>query len=143
MRLMFLVVKPDGMGEKLVESGSPCLDVQVTSTRQQQCEQSMTWVAVVLNDFLCFPKASCRNALHSWEMAADDAHCCLHHRLEGLPISSGAAAEPGRNAARKDAINGAPIKVCEGLCRHANLLQSTQKVTALLGSFYSQVSLPG
>jgi len=76
-------------------------------------------------------------ALHSWEMAADDALCSLHHPLEGLVISRGAAAEPGSNAARKDALNGAPVKVSEGFCRHAKLFES------LLASFYSRVRLPG
>jgi len=49
----------------------------------------------------------------SWEMAADDALRCLHHPLEGVAISSGAAAEPDSNAVREDAFNGAPIKVSE------------------------------
>jgi len=60
MRLVLLVGKPDGLwGENVFESGSPCQDVLVTSTRRHQREQSMAWVAVVLNDFLCFPKALC------------------------------------------------------------------------------------
>jgi len=42
----------------------------------------MAWEAVVLNDFPCLPKASCViDALHGWEMAADDALHCLHHPL--------------------------------------------------------------
>jgi len=58
MRLVLLVKKRDGLGEKTVfESGSRCLDAPVTSTRRQQREQSMAWVAVVLHDFLRFPKA--------------------------------------------------------------------------------------
>jgi len=44
--------------------------------------------------------------------------------LEGLVISSGAAAEPGSNAAREDALDGAPVKVSEGFCRRAKLLKS-------------------
>jgi len=130
------------VGKKTVfESGSPCLDAPI-STRWQQHEQSMAWVPVVLDDFLCFPKASCVvDALLGWEMAADDALHCPQHPLEGLTISSGAAAEPGSNAARDDALNGAPVKVSEGFCRQAKLLESPQK--ALLGSFYSRVRLPG
>jgi len=59
-------------------------------------------------------------------------------------ISSGAAAKPGSNAAREDALNGAPVKDSEGFCRHAKLLESPQKVKAPLGSFYSRVLLcPG
>jgi len=54
-----------------------------------------------------------------------------------------AAAEPGSKAAREDALNGAPVKCSEGFCRHAKLLESPQKVKVLLGSFYSQVRLPG
>jgi len=70
-----------------------------------------------------FPKAWCVvDALHGWEMAADNALRCLHHPLEGIAISSGASAEPGNNAAREDALDGAPVKVCESFCRHANLL---------------------
>jgi len=103
-------------------------DVPVTSIRRQR-EQSMAWVAVVLDDFPCFPKASCVvHALHGGEMAADDALRCLHHPLEGLVISSGAAAASGRNAAREDALNSAPVSVCESFCRHAKLLESPQKV---------------
>jgi len=51
------------------------------------------------------------DALHGWEMAADNVLRCLHHPLEGLVISSGAAAEPGSNAAREDALDGARVKV--------------------------------
>jgi len=43
-------------------------------------------------------------------------------------ISSRAAAEPDSNAAREDALNGAPVKVSESLCRHAKLLASPPKV---------------
>jgi len=56
------------------------------------------------------------DTLHGWEMAADDALRCLHHPLEGLAISSGAAAEPGSNAAREDAPNAAPVKASESFC---------------------------
>jgi len=72
-------------------------------------------VAVVLNDFRAFlHTASCVvDTLHGWEMAADDALRCLHHPLEGLAINSGAAAEPGGNAAREDALNGAPVKASD------------------------------
>jgi len=76
------------------------------------------------------------DALHSWEMAADDALCCFHHPLQGLAISSGAAAEPGSNTAREDALNGAPVKVSESFCRHAKLLECRQKVKVLLGNLY-------
>jgi len=76
-------------------------------------------------------------------MAADDALRCIHHPLEGLVISSEAAAKPGTNAAREDALVGAPVKVREGFCRHAKVLESPQKVKVLLGSFYRQVRLPG
>jgi len=101
MRLVLMVEKPDGLWEFFFFSGSPCLDAPVMSTRWQQREQSMAWVAVVLNDFRCFPKALCVvDALHSWEMAADDV----------------AAAKPGSNAAREDALDGAPVKVSEGFC---------------------------
>jgi len=58
-------------------------------------------------------------------------------------ISSRAAAKPGSNAAREDAINGAPVTLSESFCRHTKLLESPQKVKALLGSFYSRVRLPG
>jgi len=51
------------------------------------------------------------DALHGWEMAADDALRCLHHPLEGLAISSGAATVPASNAAREeDALDDAPVK---------------------------------
>jgi len=111
MRLVLLVKKPDGLWEKTVfKSGSPCLDAPV--------------MAVVLYDLPCFPKALCVvDALHGWDMAADDALRCLHHRLEGLAISSGAAAKPGSIAAREDALYGAPVKGSEGFCRNAKLHQ--------------------
>jgi len=102
------------------ESGSPCLDAPVTSTRRRQLEQSTAWAAAVLNNFPCFLKALCVvDALHGWEMAANDALHCLHHALEGLAISSRAAAKPDSNAAREDACNGAPVKVSNTFCRHA------------------------
>jgi len=85
----------------------------------------MAWVAIVLSDF---PKALCLvDALHGWEMTADDALCFLHHRLEGLVISSRAAAEPGSNAAREDALDGAPVKVSEGFCRNVKLAKLLEK----------------
>jgi len=125
--MLLLVEKHDDL-----ESGSPCLDAPVTSTRRQQREQTMAWVAVIFYDFLCFPKASCVvDALHGWEMAANDVLRCLHHPLEGLVISSGEAAEPDSNAAREDALNVAHVKVSEGSCGHAKLLDSPQKVKAL------------
>ena len=94
---MLLVQKPYGLGEKAVcESGSPCSDAPVTSTRRQQCENSIVWVAVVLYDVPCFSKASrVVDALHGREMAADDMLRCLHHPLQGLAICSGAATIPG------------------------------------------------
>jgi len=83
------------VGKILVLSPVVCLDAPVTSTRWQQSDQSMAWVAVVLNDFPCFPKESCVvDVLHGAEMAADDALRCLHHPLEGLAISSGAVVQP-------------------------------------------------
>jgi len=91
-RLVFLVEKPDGQGEKnnnVFASGSPRLNalVMLRSTRRRQLEQSKAWVAV--NDFPCFPKASCVvDALHGWEMVANDALRSLHHPLEGLPYHS-------------------------------------------------------
>jgi len=94
------------------------LDAPVTPNRRQQCEQSIVWVAVILNYFPCFPKVSCVvDALHGREMAASDSLRCLHHPLEGLVINSGAAAKPGSNAAREDALDGAPVQVSEGFCR--------------------------
>jgi len=75
----------------------------------------MAWVTVVLNDFLCLASRVV-DSLHAEEMAADYALCCLHHPLEGLVISSGAVAEPGSNATREDALNGAPVKVSERFC---------------------------
>jgi len=75
------------------------------------------------------------DCLHGGEMAADDALRCLHHPMEGLVISSGAAAEPGSNAAREDALNGIPVRVSESFCRHPKLLESPQKVKVLFGSF--------
>uniref|UniRef100_A0A0E9W9U9 Uncharacterized protein n=1 Tax=Anguilla anguilla TaxID=7936 RepID=A0A0E9W9U9_ANGAN len=86
---MLLVEKPDGLGEKTVcESGSPCRDAPVASTRRQQREQTIAWVAVVFYDFLCCPKASCVvDALYGGEVAANDSSigqwivyirlCCL------------------------------------------------------------------
>jgi len=58
--------------------------------------------------------------------------------LEGLVISSGAAAEPDSNAAREDALDGAPVQVSEGFCRHAKPLESFS-----LAVFYSRDRLPG
>jgi len=46
---------------------------------------------------------------------------CLHHPLKGLAISSGATAEQGSNAVREDALDGAPVKVSLGFCRHAKV----------------------
>jgi len=51
--------------------------------------------------------------------------------------------EPGSNAAREDALNGATVKVSESFCRHVKILESPQKVKAILGSFNSRVRLPG
>jgi len=110
------------------------------SSNVYQSAQSMAWVAVVINEFLCFPKELCVvDALHGWEMAADDAFRCLHHPLEGLAISSGRTRQ---NAAREDALNGAPVKVTEGFLRYAKLLESPQEVKVLLGSFSSRVRSP-
>ena len=88
----------------------------------------MAWVAVVFYGFLCFLKAVC---FHGGELAAGDALRWLHHPLEVLTtlwralISSGAAAQPGSDAAREDAFNCAPV---ESFGRHAKLLESPQKV---------------
>lgn len=60
-------------------------------------------------------------------MAASDAFGCLHHPLEGLAISNAAAAVPGGNAAREDALEGAPIEVSESFDRHAKLLESPEE----------------
>jgi len=66
-------------------------DAPVMFTRRQQREQSMAWGALVLNDFPCFPKASCVvDALYGWRW--QPMMHCLHQPLEGLAISSGAAA---------------------------------------------------
>jgi len=42
--------------------------------------------------------------------------------LEGLVISSGAAAISGSNAAREDALNGAPVNVGESFSDMPNFL---------------------
>src|SRR4029434_4857095 len=112
---VLLVQKPNSLGVKTVcESGSPCSDAPVASTRRQQCENSIAWVAVVLNDVPCFSQASCVvDAVHGMEMAADDTLRCLHHPLQGLAIGSGAATIPDSDAACEDALNGASIKVGE------------------------------
>ena len=84
----------------------------------------MAWVAVVFYDLPCFFKATCvLDTFHGGELAADNV---LHHPLEGYAISSRAAAEPGSDAAREDAFNGAPVG--ESLGRYAKLLESPQKV---------------
>ena len=57
-------------------------------------------MAVVLDNVPCFSQASIVvDALHGREMAADDTLRCLHHPLQGLAISSGAATIPGSDAA--------------------------------------------
>ena len=96
-----LIQKPYSLGEKAVcKSGSPCSDAPVASTRRQQCEYSIAWVAVVLYNVPCFSQASSViDALHGREMAAGDTLRCLHHPLQGLAISSGAATIPGSDAA--------------------------------------------
>ena len=98
---MLLIQEPYGLGEEAVcESGSPCSDAPVTSTRRQQCENSTACVAVVLYDVPCFSQASSIvDALHGREMAADDTLRCVHHLLQGLTIGSGAANIPGSDAA--------------------------------------------
>ena len=98
---MLLIQTPYGLEEKAVcESGSPCSDALVTSTRRQQCENSIAWVAVVLYDVPCFSQASCVvDAVHGMEMAADDTLRCVHHPLQGLASGSGAATIPGSDAA--------------------------------------------
>jgi len=58
-------------------------------------------------------------------------------------LRSAAEQLPGSNEAREDALDGEPVNVSEGFCRHAKLLESPQKVKALLSSFYSRVRLPG
>ena len=70
---MLLVQKPYSLGGKAVcESGSPCSDAPVASTRQQPCQYSISWVAVVY-DVPCFSQASCVvDALHGREMSADE-----------------------------------------------------------------------
>lgn len=83
------------------------------------------------------------DALHRWEVAADDTLHCLYHPLEGLTISSGAAVVPGSPTASGNALSGAPVEVGEVFGRHARLLESPQGVEMLLGSFYCQVQLPG
>src|SRR4029434_2871334 len=90
---MLLVQKPYGLGEKAVcESGSPCSDAPVTSTRRQQFEYSIAWVAVVLYNVLCFSQAgSDIDALTEREMPTHDLPRCLLHPLQGLTIGSGAA----------------------------------------------------
>jgi len=63
------------------------------------------------------------DALHGGAMAADDTLHSLQHPLEGLVISSGAAAEPGSNAAREDAFNGVPVKVFADMPNFFSLLR--------------------
>src|SRR4029434_10385857 len=98
---MLLIQKPYSLGGKAVcKSGSPCSDAPVASTRRQQCEYTIAWVAVVLDNVPCFSQASTVvDALHGREMAADDTLRCLYHPLQGLAIGSGAATIPGSDAA--------------------------------------------
>ena len=117
---MLLVEKPDGLGVKTVSLVVRVpvwwyIYASLTSPRWQQCEQGVPgrWPGWLCSyDFPCFFKATCVvDAFHGGELAADDALCCLHHPLEGFAISSGAAAEPGSDAAREDAFIGAPVEV--------------------------------
>jgi hypothetical protein len=41
--------------------------------------------------------------------------CRPHHPLESPVVAGGAVAVPGGDAARQDALNGASVRVCEGL----------------------------
>jgi len=76
----------------------------------------------------------CVDALQGWEMQPmmRSVLCCLHRPLEGLAISSRAAAEPGSNAGREDTLHGALVKASESFCRHAKLPESPQKVKVYL-----------
>jgi len=49
-----------------------------------------------------------------------------------------ASADPGSNAAREDVLDGAPVKVSEGFCRNAKLLESPKKVKALWAVFTAE-----
>src|SRR4029434_2526745 len=68
---VLLIQQPNSLGVKTVcESGSPCSDAPVASTRRQQCEKTIAWVAVVLDNVPCFSQVSTVvDALHGREMA--------------------------------------------------------------------------
>ena len=81
-------------------------------------------MAVVFPDSPCFTEALfCgRGFARRGGGQANDALRCLHRPLEGLAISSGAAAVPGSDAARGDALDGAPIE--DSFDRHGKRLES-------------------
>ena len=56
------------------------------------------------------------------EFVPGDALCRPHHPLKSPAVRGGAVAVPGGDSARQDALNGAAVKVCEGLRGQAAVL---------------------
>ena len=85
--------------------------------------------------YCSFPDPCAERTPEEWAGLPGLAFLCLHHPLEGLALSRGAAAVTGSSSDRKDALHGMPIEV--SFDGQANLLPSSPlEEWVLLGSFY-------
>ena len=81
--------------------------------------------------------------LEGRQCAPGDALGRPHHPLESPAVAGSAAAVPGGDTARQDALNCASVKVCEGLRGHAKVLPPPEVEETLLHLLHHSVGVVG
>ena len=66
-----------------------------------------------------------------------------HHPLESPAVAGGAVAVPGGDTARQDALDCAPVKVCQGLWPQATFFQPPEVEEVFLRLFHHTVCVGG
>ena len=67
----------------------------------------------------------------------------LHHPLESPAVAGGAVAVPGSDTARRDALNCASVKVCEGFKCQTKCILPPEDEEALLRLLHHTVCVSG
>jgi hypothetical protein len=81
-------------------------------------------VVDVFDDLFGLPVTSCAvGVLEGRQCAPGDSSGRPHHPLEIPAVAGGAGAVPDSDSAKQDALNGASVKVCEGLRGQAKFIQ--------------------
>ncbi len=109
--------------EKAVpQSASAGSDAAETSPWGQQREQSVGWMAGVLDDPPGFPYTPPGvDVLEGGKLTSNNVAGSSHNPLQSFAVASGAVSKPGGDAAGQDALHSAGVEGSEDAGAHSKL----------------------